>query len=114
ANAPVVSDVPTLLLSGLFDIQTPARYADRVASTLSRAQKASVPLGHVAISRDPCPDQIIAQFLDHPLGTADLSCVNAMRVSFLLPSDFVPSKITSKLARPVFLSPSAPRHPRGR
>src|SRR5262249_37566126 len=108
----VQSDVPTLLLNGLFDIQTPARYADQVASTLSHAQKAVFPLGHVAISRDICPNTIISQFLDDPSPTVDLSCIDRMKVRFLLPDDFntAANTLTSRLSERPFLSPGPVRH----
>ncbi len=61
---PVVSDVPTLLLSGALDPVTPPQFADAAAATLSRSRHIVAPYnGHIT-STYGCIPKLLAQFLD--------------------------------------------------
>ncbi len=61
---PVVSDVPTLLLSGALDPVTPPHFADVAAATLSRSRHIVAPYnGHIT-SAYACIPKLLAQFLD--------------------------------------------------
>lgn len=60
---PVVSDVPTLLLSGARDPVTPPYWAEQVLPGLSRGRHAVAPGGHHSITRDGCTSRLIAQFI---------------------------------------------------
>lgn len=67
ADAPVTSDVPTLLLSGRFDPVTPEDNAAVAAATLSRAYQFTFPnTGHGAFGSEPCAAEILGAFLADP------------------------------------------------
>src|SRR5690606_3161524 len=60
----LVSDVPTLLLSGEFDPVTPPRYGDEVAATLSRARHLTLRgQGHNVIGVG-CTPKLAARFIE--------------------------------------------------
>ena len=74
-QAPVRSDIPTLITTGYFDDRTPTAYARRVAEMLSRAYVVELPgEGHDA-RPSPCHAAIVAQFLEDPTQKPDTSCV---------------------------------------
>jgi pimeloyl-ACP methyl ester carboxylesterase len=61
---PVVSDVPTLVLSGDLDPVTPPTWGQAVARTLTRARHYTVPgTGH-GVMATACGNRLIAQFID--------------------------------------------------
>lgn len=73
---PAVSDVPTLLLSGVFDPITPASLAQLAARDLSNATVAvAANLSHSTVLEDDCIDGVVAAFLDDPGIAPDVSCV---------------------------------------
>ncbi len=75
-DEPVVSNVPTLVLSGRFDPITPPAFGDVVARTLSRAYVYTFPdTGHAAVGSSVCADTILASFLDNPLQQPDATCL---------------------------------------
>lgn len=75
-NAPVVSDIPTLILAGEYDPITPPAWGRLAAETLSRSYVYEFPnTGHAVIGRGACPQQIIRSFLDGPAQPPDTSCV---------------------------------------
>lgn len=85
-DAPVVSDIPTLLLAGRFDPVTPPAFALAAAAGLSRATVLVHPTAaHGVAFQDTCVNDIIASFLDNPTGTPDSNCLTLAR-----PLDFVP------------------------
>ena len=77
---PVVSDVPTLILSGDADPVTPPGWGDAVARHLSRARHVAVPAtGHGVVST-PCGQRLIRDFIER--GTADgldTTCIASIR-----------------------------------
>lgn len=84
----VVSDIPTLFLSGRFDPITPASFADHAMQTLSTAYHYVFPtMGHgVGSSSNRCGINIIQQFLADPLTEPDASCVGREPdIDFVLP-----------------------------
>jgi pimeloyl-ACP methyl ester carboxylesterase len=89
-QAPVVSDVPALLISGERDPATPPANGERVARTLKRARHVVVPDGShyvEGMQGTDCVHGLTAAFLD--AGTAeklDTSCLARMRrLDFELP-----------------------------
>jgi pimeloyl-ACP methyl ester carboxylesterase len=91
-DAPVVSDVPVLLLSGEADPVTPPRYAARVAETLPNSLHVVGPgMGHGLLGRG-CVDDLVADFI--AAGSAD--GLDAACVQQLEPPPF-------------FVSPTGPR-----
>lgn len=71
----VPSDVPTLLLSGSFDTQTPPADAARITTTMTKGIHEIIPgAGHVVSLGYPCAHTMIFSFLDR-LTEVDDSCV---------------------------------------
>jgi pimeloyl-ACP methyl ester carboxylesterase len=78
-DAPVSSNIPTLLLSGAFDPVTPPDYAQTVANTLGTKYLVTFPAGgHGQAFEGECQDQIILNFLENPAKPPDTSCVQSM------------------------------------
>ncbi len=66
-NEAVVSDIPTLLLSGRFDPTTPPRWADLAAETLSNGYSFVIPMaGHGVVLDLPCAQHLVERFLAEP------------------------------------------------
>jgi len=66
-QAPVVSDVPVLLLAGGWDPVTPPSWSRRAAATLSRGyvfEFAETP--HGVLWQEPCAERVAGAFLDAP------------------------------------------------
>jgi len=84
---PVVSDIPTLLLQGDLDAQTPPSQAHTVERHLSNAQFVLFESeGHVVSGKTlSCPGTIAAQFLNDPTGGIDRSCADAFVINFEIP-----------------------------
>jgi len=75
-DAPVVSDRPVLLLSGLLDPVTPPRWAESVKGQLANAVHITVPgAGHGTMGAGCVPD-LMAEFIEQGSAEAlDVSCV---------------------------------------
>jgi pimeloyl-ACP methyl ester carboxylesterase len=77
-RAPLVSDIPTLILTGEFDARTPIEFGRRIASTLSNAYVFEFP-GETHGGRPVgCRASILVQFLADPLRAPDASCIERM------------------------------------
>jgi pimeloyl-ACP methyl ester carboxylesterase len=77
---PVVSDVPTLILTGEFDPITPPVWARLAGETLSSSYYYEFPgLGHGVMRSNRCGFQIGLQFLNDPNTVPDASCIDALR-----------------------------------
>ncbi len=64
---PVVSDIPTLLLAGLYDPVTPPDFAERAAASLSQSYLYKFgDASHSVLEFDACATQIIDEFMDNP------------------------------------------------
>lgn len=89
-DAPVISDIPTLLLSGEFDPITPPPFADEAAHTLTNAFVLTFPAGgHGAAVTGECQDSVILAFLDNPGVEPDTRCIAAQEMRFLTDRDIV-------------------------
>jgi pimeloyl-ACP methyl ester carboxylesterase len=76
ARAPVVSDVPVLLLAGEEDLVTPPAWAEAAARHLSRATLIRFPgYGHAVTFATPCALEVVAAFLDDPAVAATSPCL---------------------------------------
>jgi pimeloyl-ACP methyl ester carboxylesterase len=76
---PVVSDVPTLLLSGEFDSGTPPAFGEAVASKLSNGHHVVLPgLGHCEVYASACMAEIQTRFFDDPTQPLDTRCIANM------------------------------------
>ena len=77
-NAPVVSAIPALLLSGNLDPITPPAYAEQARETLSAAYSYVLPhVGHGILRSDRCAVRIATSFIAEPLKEPDSSCIAA-------------------------------------
>lgn len=93
ASAPVVSDIPTLILSGEFDPNTPPSAGSVVAEALNNAYVYTFPgITHGALSDSLCAQSITLDFLDDPTHEPDASCIANMDLQFLVPTDDVQMK----------------------
>ena len=72
----VVSDVPTLVLSGGMDLDTSFEWGDLAASSLANGQHFVFPfVGHVVAMEDDCAKSIVNQFIENPLADLETSCL---------------------------------------
>ena len=86
----VTTDVPTLLLTGGLDLETPAYHSQLVADSLPNARLITFPgTTHVQISgANYCAAQVMTQFVLDPLSDLDLSCLNEdVILEIILPED---------------------------
>jgi pimeloyl-ACP methyl ester carboxylesterase len=78
-HQPVVSSIPTLLISGTFDTLTSLAGAKAAAAKLSNATIISIPgIGHFVSPWSPCAQAVIVSFLADP-AAPDTSCVGALK-----------------------------------
>jgi pimeloyl-ACP methyl ester carboxylesterase len=87
---PVTSQIPTLLLSGIYDPITPPEYAEIVAQNLTNSYSIVFPAGaHGQAFLSNCADQIILEFLQNPLAEPTQTCIQE-QVEFVTNQDFIP------------------------
>ncbi|WP_167853536.1 alpha/beta fold hydrolase [Roseovarius aestuariivivens] len=86
-DAPVISDVPVLILNGGFDPVTPDFTAQPIAEALSNAFSVTFKYGdHVQGAIDACAHSIMQQFFANPGTAPKSSCANDPgRFEFALP-----------------------------
>lgn len=79
----VISDLPTMILQGDYDVAIPVSNAEKAAQNLSNSQLVIFPgFGHVIIGSafdadgTFCSQQLLAQFLADPFATLDTTCVD--------------------------------------
>lgn len=76
-NQPVVSDVPTLIVSGELDPITPPRWAQGAAEHLSNSFFYVFPgFGHGVTRKSECALDIMLRFFDDPTKEPDASCID--------------------------------------
>ena len=90
---PVVSSIPTLILSGEYDPITPPEQSLRVARTLSHSYRFVFPgMGHgeylYPLTNVKCPYTIASAFLDDPTHAPNATCIGAMTE----PKFFIPAQ----------------------
>ncbi len=88
-SEPVVSDLPTLILSGLFDPVTPPAYGRMAASHLVNSFFLEFEgQGHDLLGNDPCANVIAGKFFDDPAVPPRDACLGRQRPpEFAMPSD---------------------------
>ncbi|MFZ0545484.1 MAG: alpha/beta hydrolase, partial [Candidatus Promineifilaceae bacterium] len=75
-NSAVSSSIPTLILSGQYDVATPPRWAAMAEQTLSNGYLFEYPgAGHSLLSSDECAISMTADFLNNPGQAPDDSCI---------------------------------------
>jgi pimeloyl-ACP methyl ester carboxylesterase len=78
-HAPVVSDVPVLLMGGTFDGITPVAWQDEVTPGLKNSQVVPIPgVGHQVIRETPCAQSVMTAFIDNPNVPVDRTCITQM------------------------------------
>jgi pimeloyl-ACP methyl ester carboxylesterase len=78
-HRPVVSSIPTLLISGRFDTLTSLAGAEAAAAKLSNATIIGIPgVGHAVSPASPCAQAVIVSFLADP-AAPDASCAGALK-----------------------------------
>jgi hypothetical protein len=84
----VVSDIPTLLLSGEFDPTVPPEMAEVAAERLTNAYLYTFPaLGHTSLGRSECATNMMQAFLDAPERAPDATCVEELpALAFRVPA----------------------------
>ncbi len=82
ATTPVVTDIPTLLISGGLDPVTPPAYAEEVAKTLSNHRHVvGTGYGHI-VSPHACGPRLVAAFVDRAgFDTLPASCLEHFETS---------------------------------
>jgi pimeloyl-ACP methyl ester carboxylesterase len=76
---PVISDIPTLLLSGRFDPVTPPPFAQVAAEGLSRSTTLVDPTAaHGVAFQNECVNGILLDFLSNPQTTPDSTCLGEL------------------------------------
>jgi pimeloyl-ACP methyl ester carboxylesterase len=76
-QAPVVSDIPTLMFTGEFDAVTHRSYGTAAARTLRNSQVVEIPgAGHGEGMTDECGHSIARGFIANPLAKVDDRCVS--------------------------------------
>lgn len=87
---PLESDIPTLIISGGQDVQTPVFWADDVADGLSNAVHHVVPLGeHVASLSNGCARDLVLEFFDAPTELPAGTCLEQHSSDLVVNSDDV-------------------------
>lgn len=76
-NEPVVSDIPTLVLSGAYDPVTPYQWGAEAQSYLSNSwHYVFANVGHGALDTQDCANDIALSFLEQPLQQPDDTCIS--------------------------------------
>lgn len=84
---PVLSKVPTLILSGSFDSSTAPQWVKEVTTGLPDSVALRFPgVGHGVIPASACAQRIMTTFLDNPRTDVDQSCIGQVAIpTFTLP-----------------------------
>jgi pimeloyl-ACP methyl ester carboxylesterase len=87
-RVPVLSDIPTLLVTGEFDPITPPEYGEMIHQALSNSQLvAARGVGHSPVTfLGDCGGRLLTDFLGDPLAPVDASCTQ-QPIDFLTPDD---------------------------
>ena len=85
-DAPVWSDIPTLVLAGSYDNLTPVSWNKSAFVTLPNGTFVLAPMsGHGVIAYSACAQQIGAAFIADPAATVDMSCLAGLEPEWALP-----------------------------
>jgi pimeloyl-ACP methyl ester carboxylesterase len=85
-HEPVVSDIPTLSIGGLFDSQTPASWAQVAVEKLSNAQVFLIPeAGHGSVLYQPCVTDMGVAFINNPQRKLSDACPKGIKIDWHIP-----------------------------
>ena len=78
-NAPVVSDIPALILAGEYDAARSPAAVRQAAEALANSTVVEFPgAGHSVVLANECPLTVMGSFLDAPTSALDTSCLAKM------------------------------------
>lgn len=104
----VVSAVPTLVMAGDYDFQTPLTWNKSAFVGLPNAVFARFPMsGHGTILYSTCAADVATAFIADPTVTPDVRCADALRPDWALPDDPLPA-IDPELLAPADQPPGSP------
>ena len=88
-NEPVVSDIPTLILSGEYDPISPPAWGQQAANNLANGYPFEYPgVGHGASTVAGCPQEMMLAFMDDPTAAPDDACIAEMPPPpFIVPTE---------------------------
>ncbi len=82
-SAPIVSNVPVLILEGAFDAATAPEWIDLITPGLKNSQLVAFPFtGHAVLGKSKCALSIMAAFLDSPTKPVDQTCAARTNLTF--------------------------------
>lgn len=82
-SAPIVSDVPVLILEGAFDAATAPEWVELITPDLKSSQVVAFPFtGHAVLGKSTCAVSIATAFLDDPTKPVDRSCAARITLTF--------------------------------
>lgn len=85
-QVPVVSDIPTLSLGGLYDTQTPASWSRMAVEKLSNAQVFMIPeAGHGSLLYQPCVEDLGVAFINNPQRKLSDACPRSITITWHIP-----------------------------
>lgn len=76
-NDPILSDIPTLVIAGMFDPVTPADASVAVAERMTIGYSGVWPNQSHRVSGTPCADRIEISFLEDPNSEPNMACLEA-------------------------------------
>jgi pimeloyl-ACP methyl ester carboxylesterase len=83
-SAPVVSDVPVLIIEGAFDAATAPEWVELITPDLKSSQVVAFPFtGHSVLGKSTCAVSIVTAFLDDPTKPVDRSCAARTTLTFV-------------------------------
>lgn len=84
ASAPIVSDVPVLILEGGFDAATAPEWVELITPDLANARVVEFPFtGHSVLGKSTCAVSILNAFLDDPTKPVDPGCAARSTLTFI-------------------------------
>jgi pimeloyl-ACP methyl ester carboxylesterase len=84
----VASDVPTLIMAGAYDLQTPVSWNKSAFVNLANGFFVEFPMsGHGVITYSECAEEVAAAFVADPVALPDTSCVAALKPVWVLPEN---------------------------
>ncbi|MEL6319482.1 MAG: alpha/beta fold hydrolase, partial [Cyanobacteria bacterium J06626_14] len=85
-NEAVVSAIPTLIMAGLYDTQTPPSWNQLAREGLTNAHYVEFPnTGHAVISFSQCAEDITEAFVNNPLNAPNTECTADLQPEFISP-----------------------------
>ena len=82
-SAPIVSNVPVLILEGTFDAATAPEWVGLITPDLKNSQYVAFPFtGHSVLGKSKCATSIMAAFLDNPMKPVDPTCAARTTLTF--------------------------------